>query len=543
MATIKHIFKGESLSMLFAFPLDYDMSRIQSHGIWIGRMEFTGVIIGQGIELKLTSLQTDLMSGNQRVSLWIDDSQLGVRKPYVGDIAVGNTNALPDNESTSEVYDVIVNVDISVTSIEAGDLMFNYVKGDKGDPFLYSDFTPEQKAELQQPATDAIASIQEVELAVETAEGLRVQAELNRQTNTSTAISNAEQATDDANDAASLANEKAGLANNAAILADQKATLANDAATNANTKAGLADTAATNADNARLAIQVDLAGKLDKTSIATQPEAEANTENTKFMTALRVFQNFVKNATTYVFSTLNTTSKTITGAINELFAKSVDLESLSIRKLVLPLGATYNTTTKLYSLNGLTDITEAEMVDIYNYFTPYANSTNWNACFVLTPIRTNTFTINNNVSIGATALQAFNNCSKIEVFRTNIPYGKVISDPTAMFRNCIKLIEVNYIQFLSSVTAAMCTNTFEACSALVTCNIRNLKTNISFAWSPLLSLESLQYLIQYRANGTTAITITVHPTVFAKLTDNTNYPTWYAVNQDALTKYITFASA
>ena len=85
-------------------------------------------------------------------------------------------------------------------------------KGDKGDPLTYDDLTPEQKAELQQPATDAIASIQEVELAVETAEGLRVQAELNRQTNTSTAILNAEQATDDANNAAILANEKAGLA-------------------------------------------------------------------------------------------------------------------------------------------------------------------------------------------------------------------------------------------------------------------------------------------------------------------------------------------
>ena len=90
MATIKRIFKGESLSMLFTFPAEYDMARIQSHGIWIGGTEFTGVIIGQGIELKLTSIQTDLMSGNQRVSLWIDDSQLGVRKPYVGDIGLTN---------------------------------------------------------------------------------------------------------------------------------------------------------------------------------------------------------------------------------------------------------------------------------------------------------------------------------------------------------------------------------------------------------------------------------------------------------------------
>ena len=108
-----------------------------------------------------------------------------------------------------------------------------------------------------------------------------------------------------------------------------------------------ANTAATNADNARLAIAGDLALKeatankqnslaVDGTgtkfptvdavkgNFASQAEAEASTENTKFMTALRVFQNFVKNATTYVFSTLNTTSKTITGAINELFANKAN---------------------------------------------------------------------------------------------------------------------------------------------------------------------------------------------------------------------------
>ena len=264
MATIKHIFKGESLSMLFAFPAEYDMARIQSHGVWIGRMEFTGVIIGQGIELKLTSLQNDLMSGNQRVSLWLDDTILGVRKPYIGDIAVGNTNALPDNESTSEVYDVIVNVDISVTSIESGDLMFNYVKGDKGDPFTYSDFTPEQIAELQQPAADAIASIEAVELSVEQAEALRVQAEIDRQTNTATAIQNAENATTGANNAASLANEKAGLADAAAVNANTKATLANQAATQANTARDEANSAAQSATNLVNSYATDLAAKANK---------------------------------------------------------------------------------------------------------------------------------------------------------------------------------------------------------------------------------------------------------------------------------------
>ena len=124
----------------------------------------------------------------------------------------------------------------------------------KGDPFLYSDFTPEQIAELQQPATDAIASIEAVEHSVEQAEGLRVTAEQARQTNTATAIQNAETAATNANNAAGLANEKAGLA-------DSKATLANNAATNANTKAGLADAAATNANNVANTYAAELAAK------------------------------------------------------------------------------------------------------------------------------------------------------------------------------------------------------------------------------------------------------------------------------------------
>ena len=147
---------------------------------------------------------------------------------------------VPRSSLASEATDFAVTSDMAI--------------GFKGDPLTYDDLTPEQIAELQQPATDAIASIQEVELAVETAEGLRVQAEINRQSDTATAISNAEQATDDAN-------EKAGLANDAALLANEKAGLADAAATNANTNAILANDAATNANNVANTYAAELAAK------------------------------------------------------------------------------------------------------------------------------------------------------------------------------------------------------------------------------------------------------------------------------------------
>ena len=283
MAQLKHIFRGESLTVLLTFPEAYDMARIEKHEIYIGATAYTGVVSGKTIELKLTSEQTDAMFGKQLISLWLDDSVLGVRKPYCGEIIVSNSNAKPANASTSSVSDIIIPIVISETSITVGDILYNYVKGDKGDkgdPFLYEDFTPEQIALLQKPATDAVTAVNEAEalrvtaestrvqneqarvtaegtrqsnetarvnaeddrdeaealrLSAEitrgqneqgrvTAEGLRVTAEQTRQTNTATAITNA-------NNAANNANTKAGLAD--------------AAATNANTKAGLANTAAT----------------------------------------------------------------------------------------------------------------------------------------------------------------------------------------------------------------------------------------------------------------------------------------------------------
>ena len=152
MATIKTIFKGESFSILFAFPASYEMSRIEEHKIFIGEQEYAGVIEGQGIILKLKSSDTEKLYGIKKLRLWIDDSILGVRKPDLGDLAISKTQATPFNESVSEVYDVIINVDITVTSINGGDILFNYVKGDKGDTGNYGvvEFVVNENMELEQ---------------------------------------------------------------------------------------------------------------------------------------------------------------------------------------------------------------------------------------------------------------------------------------------------------------------------------------------------------------------------------------------------------
>ena len=149
MAEIKTIYKGESVTLLFTFPVAYDMARLTSQKVFVGETEFLGVKDGQTVKLQLKSSDTDRMIGTHKVVLWLDDTTLGLRKPYCGDLVVAKTQASGNTVSVSSISDIIIPIVISETAITVGDILYNYVKGDKGDPFLYSDFTPEQLEALK----------------------------------------------------------------------------------------------------------------------------------------------------------------------------------------------------------------------------------------------------------------------------------------------------------------------------------------------------------------------------------------------------------
>lgn len=135
-------------------------------------------------------------------------------------------------------------------------------KGDKGDPFTYDDFTPEQIAELQRPATEAAAVANQaaekankavtdikvlgVTLTAEeakresaesgrtSAESERAEAEALRESSFSQMQTTLEGLITDTRTATSNANTAAGNAENAATAANNSATLANAAADKAN---------------------------------------------------------------------------------------------------------------------------------------------------------------------------------------------------------------------------------------------------------------------------------------------------------------------
>ena len=93
---------------------------------------------------------------------------------------------------------------------------------------------------------------------------------------------------------------------------------------------------------------------------------------------------------------------------------------------------------------------------------------------------------------------------------------------------------------------------FEGCYALESVLIYCLSVPISFAWSPKLSLDSVKCMID-NAVSAAAITVTVHPDVFAKLTGDTSNAAaaalpeeelalWTQALDAAMKKNITFAT-
>ena len=114
-----------------------------------------------------------------------------------------------------------------------------------------------------------------------------------------------------------------------------------------------------------------------------------------------------------------------------------------------------------------------------------------------------------------------------------IPQGVV-----GMFYRCTKLHTILGELRVSGITNL--NNIFTGCSVLANIKVKQLKANISLADSPLISLESLQYLITNAAN-TSVITVTVHADVYAKIQDESNTD-WHALLAAAEAKQITFAT-
>lgn len=204
--------------------------------------------------------------------------------------------------------------------------------------------------------------------------------------------------------------------------------------------------------------------------------------------------------------------------------------------LYVARGAVYNADTGLYELNGLTDITEDQMREIYLYTASRIYDFNMSYTFSALYIRTN-FPVNKRYMANREFTGTFFICRDIEVIYISDKTGMVNSF-NSPFYQCQSLREIMGEIIITSIKQVYF-NPFADCRALTTFKLTGVSNNLSLSASPKIDLASMKWMID-NANNTAAITITVHPELYAKLTDETGAPEWYALNQLAASRNIAF---
>ncbi len=191
-------------------------------------------------------------------------------------------------------------------------------------------------------------------------------------------------------------------------------------------------------------------------------------------------------------------------------------------------GVGWNSQTGFFELNGLTDLTADDMRKILDYGVvdfslPFAGSSfRWESQrqYIRTNIPVTPPDVLRNLSAGR---GLFYGKTMMEVCRLDREYPPTetwVFSPqslSAMFNKCTKLHTVLGDIRLDKATDLA--SGFWSCRALKNINIRDIKNGVSIKDSPLLSVDSVQFMVNY-ANNDKPITITVHPDVFAKLTSD-----------------------
>lgn len=224
-------------------------------------------------------------------------------------------------------------------------------------------------------------------------------------------------------------------------------------------------------------------------------------------------------------------------------AKASADKAISLESAASAVGATLNATTGLYTFNTLTDITTEQMAKIL-YSPPVLISGHYQ---VPEGVRTNiahdnpgSFWTGRNDTLNLQDVAL--NANSLEVLKlANESKVLYCSSIAHIARGASKLRKIIGVIRNGAGSNFFTTNAFAQCSALEDVRIHTLDFNVSFADCPKLSLASLQYMVTNGANNATPISVTVHPTVYAKLTDTGNAE-WHAVLTAAAAKKISFAT-
>lgn len=177
-------------------------------------------------------------------------------------------------------------------------------------------------------------------------------------------------------------------------------------------------------------------------------------------------------------------------------------------------GAVWNEDTGYWELNGLVDITNEEMREIYSSGFHIRSVDYLAKWFLGTRTRTNI----NKADWTKVAPLSYMCANSRTMLHFHMGEGWALPDAMSYaFYGC-----QNIVLIIGVISGAYCTNyvaTFGECYNLQYINIHSLKADISFPDSPLLSKESLLYMIDNCAEDV-SFTITLHPDVYNKCSED-----------------------
>lgn len=264
----------------------------------------------------------------------------------------------------------------------------------------------------------------------------------------------------------------------------------------------------------------DAVGHIDSAQTATDKTV---TQHTADISTLQTAVGNNKTEQDAIAVKVENNAKAIGKHTTTLKEQEKKLSSGTLRDLYISAGAVYNEQTGYYELNGLTDITEEQMRVIYKYAgTPQVKS-----AFAYSNARTNLPMPG--MYNGSLQTNMFYDCYNLETvylgYRQVAPTDFETPGITYIGQDAFYLCKkLKYIYGKLQIKTSNIGDTFGECLSLEEVRIYNLAYSIQISWSPNLSKESVQYMIT-NANPPSgaavgSITITLHPTAYARLKDD-----------------------
>lgn len=422
-------------------------------------------------------------------------------------------------------------------TIEDIQLVMPYIKGDKGDAFTFDDFTEAQIKQLQKPATDAAkaaeAAITKVEATntnVTNAETQRAAAETER-----VAAENSRQSAEQTR----IANENTRKSNEIARQ-DKETTRQNN-----ENQRETNEIARQQAEQTRVATFAGFQTEIDskQPALTTSNDVTVNSDATLSLTERAKMQNFIDR--------WNEAWK-----IGGVQYGKYDPDNAPDAGHPFQGNGLWMTYEEAIPILELAPFCKLEFGDdsFKNRFRFMGNRGTYNP---RTLVPFNLYSVNASVGSADYMFEQWVDTNlEVLVFHESTPPNGVRVQFTSCkktFSRCKNLHTIKglYLRGVSNSnnTAGM----FDLCAKLQNLTASFLHCDVSLKDSPLLTRESIVYLVQYASN-TAPITVTVHPDVYAKLTgDTTNAAAaalsteeaaqWQQVVTDAAAKKISFATA